>query len=331
MQTVRPKTNYFDIFFQLTKRHILVLFRNKIRVFFLVTAPLIIFAIYIFFLRTMELESVKTIIYNLNDTYHYGLNYDEFEKSIQTIVDSWMLSGIIAISSLTVSLQTNNIIVSDKENGVNRDFASSPVSKNVLITSYFLYNFIVTVFICFIFLLVCFIYLASLGEFVLTVLDFFKIVGIIFYSSLSSVLFTIFICSFIKRDATMGSVITIFSTVVGFLIGAYMPFSMMPEWVGNLCGFFPGTYTCSLLRYAFMSTPIDLMKEQVSAINGANELLNQLFDNFGYNLQFFGIVVNQETQSIALSVFTVLLVVLNLFSAEHTIKVVGGALKRKKK
>ena len=115
MQTVKPKTNVVDIFFQLTRRHLLVLFRNKLRVFFTVMAPIIIFAVYILFLRNMELGTVESAILQLNLDKGYNLNYSEIEKPIKCIVDSWMLSGIIAISSLTVSLQTNNIIVSDKE------------------------------------------------------------------------------------------------------------------------------------------------------------------------------------------------------------------------
>ena len=308
----------------------LVLFRNKIRVFFTVMAPLIIFAIYILFLKDLELSTVQSAIWQLNTDGGYNIDYETYRKPIQTVVDSWMLSGIIAISSLTVSLQTNNIIVSDKENGVNRDFASAPVSKSLLIASYFLYSFIVTILISFIFLMICFVYLAALGEFALTFVDFLKIVGIIIYSSISSVLFTVFICSFVTRDATMGSIITIFSTAVGFLIGAYMPLGMMPRWVGNICGFFPGTYTCSLLRYSFMDTPINNLFAQIGGVPGGEELLGQLTENFGFNLSFFGMNVEPTMQAVTLGIFSAVLMVLNIFSANHLVKVVG-VFKRKKK
>lgn len=330
MQTVKPKTNVVDIFFQLTRRHLLVLFRNKMRVFFTVMAPIIIFAIYILFLRNMELGTVESAILQLNLDKGYNLNYAELEKPIRCIVDSWMLSGIIAISSLTVSLQTNNIIVSDKENGVNRDFVSSPVSKGVLIASYFFYSFIVTVLISLIFLVFSFIYLACLGEFVLNFVDILEILGIVFFSSISSVLFTVFICSFVTRDATMGSIITIFSTAIGFLIGAYMPIAMLPFWVGNICGFFPGTYTCSLLRYAFLDTPLNNMFAQVSQMAGGTELIATLSENFGFNLNFFGMYVEPTMQVVALAVFSVFLGVINIFSARHLVKVVGSLRKKKK-
>lgn len=329
MQSTRFIRN-IDMFFQLVRRHMLVLFRNKIRMFFTVIAPLIIFAVYILFLRDLELDGVKSAILEINTSLGLTLNYADHAKTIETVVDSWMLSGIIAISTITVSLQTNNIIVNDKENGVNRDFVSSPVGKGVLIASYFLYNFIVTVIICFIFLMVCLIYLACLGELVISFGDFMQILGILLYSSVSSVLFTVFICSFIKRDATMGSVIMIFSTAVGFIMGAYMPLGMMPPWVSNICGFFPGTYTCSMLRYSFMATPLSVLGGELAGVAGGSELVQSVVGDFGYNLEFFGASIEPGYQALALALFSLLLIIVNIFSAGHLIKVPGTHKKTKK-
>ena len=93
--------------------------------------PVIIFAVYIFFLRELELSAVRNTLHDL------GIAADaSLTKYLQTLVDSWMLSGIAALSTITVSLQTNTVFVEDKQNGVNRDFVSSPINKNVLIGSY---------------------------------------------------------------------------------------------------------------------------------------------------------------------------------------------------
>ena len=58
--------NSFHIFFQLTKRHFLVFFKNKIRVFYTLMVPLIILAVYICFLRELELSTVENMLYQLN-------------------------------------------------------------------------------------------------------------------------------------------------------------------------------------------------------------------------------------------------------------------------
>ena len=338
MTTINPKNTFGTTFWQLTRRHLLVFFRNKIRVFFTFMVPFTIFLIYIFLLRDLEFTTVNSILMDIGAKEGVSLVDDsQLKLLIGTVVDSWMLSGILAISTVTVSLQTNWMIIADKETGVNRDFASSPIDRNVLIGSYFLFNFIVTVIVCFIFLMVCFIYLACLGEFLLTFLDFLTILAMIFFASTASVLLTVLICSFISRDGTMASVNTIFSTVIGFLIGAYMPFATMPEWVQNVCAFFPSTYSCSLLRFAFMSSPIDKLAAYITEnvnISGSAQLIADLTNSFGYNLKFFGNTVTPSWQALAHGIFIGILVAANIFVGKNLITIVEGSsrkIKNKKK
>ncbi len=332
MTTVKREGNFGVTFWQLTRRHLLVFFRNKIRVFFTLMVPFIIFAIYIFFLRDLELITAQNILSDIDKTL---LDDADLNLLIGAVIDSWMLSGILAISTITVSLQTNWMIVSDKESGVNRDFASSPISRNLLIGSYFLFNIIVTVIICCIFLLVCLVYLACMGEFFITFVDFLTIIATLLYASVASVLLTVVICSFISRDSTMASINTVFSTAVGFIIGAYMPLATMPGWVQNVCGFFSGTYSCSLMRYSFMATPINVLTEYVqnnlSHLSEAQALIGELTHSFGFNLEFFGITVAPDMQAVAQLVFIIVLVAANVFAGKNLVTVFGSKKKKKKK
>ena len=330
----KSKTNYWNMFIQLTRRHLLVFFRNKVRVFFTLMVPFIIFAIYILFLRDLELNTAHSVLIELEEELGASFTGDEtLLRHIGTVIDSWMLSGIIAISTITVSLQTNTIIVSDRENGINRDFASSPISRNLLIGSYFLFNIIVTVLICFTFLLVCLIYLVCMGEFVITFVDFLAIFAILVYSSVVSVLLTVFICSFIRRDSTMASINTIFSTAVGFIIGAYLPIAAMPDWAQNVCAFFPGTFSCSLLRYSFMSTPIAGLTEYVGTLNvaGATDIISGVTASFGYNYTFFGVDVAPGWQALVNLIFIAILLVANVLASNKLVSVIGSVGKQIKK
>jgi len=332
METIKREKSFGVTFWQLTRRHLLVFFRNKIRVFFTLMVPFIIFLIYIFFLRDLELATATSILSDIDKDL---LDDKELNRHIGGVIDSWMLSGILAISTITVSLHTNCMIVSDKETGVNRDFASSPLSRNFLIGSYFFFNIIVTVMICFIFLLVCLVYLACMGEFLITFVDFLTIVATLLFSSVSSVLLTVFICSFVSRDSTMASINTVFSTAVGFIIGAYMPLATMPGWVQNICAFFSGTYSCSLLRYSFLSTPIKELTSYVQTNLGhiaeIGTLTEQLTQSFGFNIKFFGITVGPDMQSVAQFVFIVLLVVANVLVGKNLVSIFGGKKNKKKK
>ena len=310
--------HYTNIFFELTKRHFLVFFKNKIRVFYTLMVPIIILLVYICFLRALELSTVENILYQLEVQPNAKL-----KQYINILVDSWMLSGIIALSTITISIQTNNIIINDKENGVNRDFSSSPIKKSLLIGSYFLFNFVVTLLICVVVLFVCLIYLAIMGEFVVTFTDFILMLACLAFSCITSTLFTVLICSFIKHESTLASIIASISAVAGFLIGAYMPLTMFPPILRNVCCFIPSTYSCNLMRFSFMNTPINLVSDylQNSNIANAEELIKTLTDNCGYNLNCFGYTLNIGYQAVINIGAIVLLVILNILSSKHLAKV----------
>ncbi len=321
------------IFFQLTRRHLLVFFRNKIRVMFTLLVPVVIFAVYLLFLRGLELGMVRNILSDPAFALGSAASDPALLKGVETLVDSWMLSGIIGLSTVTVGLQTNNVFVEDKQNGVNRDFASSPIRKNLLIASYFLYNFLVSALICLAFLAVCLVYLAATGEFVLSFADVLLILAVMFFATVASTLMTIFICSFVKTEGTMMSIVTIFSTAVGFLIGAYMPLGMLPVWVQGLCALLPGTYACALLRYAFLAAPLEQIAACLGSLGvaGTGEIWQALYGQFGYGIRFFGIEVGPAGQAIALSVFLVLFLVLNIGAGRKLGEVLGFKRTKKKK
>ena len=109
-----------------------------------------------------------------------------------------------------------------------------------------------------------------------------------------------------------------------------MPLFMMPYAVQYLCGFVPGTYCCALFRFAFMSDAITEMTNYVVGImptQGA-ELMSQLTSNFGYNLDFFGVIVTPPYQALAITIFTVLLVILNIVFGQKLTVVIGGMSKK---
>ncbi|MDE5565438.1 MAG: hypothetical protein K2I77_00480, partial [Anaeroplasmataceae bacterium] len=103
---MKNKNLSVTVFFQLTKRHFLVFFKNKIRVFYTMIVPFILIAVYICFLRTLELSTVQNMLYE------FGLeSTKELDHHIHTLIDSWMMSGLIAFSTITISIQTNKIII----------------------------------------------------------------------------------------------------------------------------------------------------------------------------------------------------------------------------
>ncbi len=321
---MKTKIRNFDIFFNLTKRHFLVFFKDKMRVFYTLMVPLIVLAVYVLFLRALEYSGIESALKDFGITL---VKNDPLYDSVMALVDSWMLSGIIAVSTITIAIQTNNTIVHDKEDGVNRDFVSSPINNNLVVASYFLFNYIVTVLLSVIVILITFLYLLVNGEFMLNFIDILTIFGILLYSSLLATLFTLFICSFIKKESTLSSIIAVLSAAAGFLTGAYMPFSMMPEWVQNVCCFVPGTSFTALFRYAFLSTPINNVSNVLISQYGVTaEQISGIVNSFGYNISFFGTSVGPGWNAIITLIFIGIFVVLAFVTGSKLTSVISGSV-----
>lgn len=321
----------------LTKRHLKMIFANHIRMMYTLMVPVVILVIYILFLRNLEITMAENTLSEI-----YKISTDMLDKQllkqVSSIIDGWMMSGLLAISIITISLQTNSLIVEDKEKGINRDFVSSPINRNVLISSYFLYNFIVTSVLSIIVLIICLCTIACYGEFLMSFLDILLILIVVLFSTLLSTLITTFICLFINTEGVLASIIAVFSAGAGFLMGAYMPMSMLPTGIQYVCAVFPLTYPCALTRFAFLKTPLDSVRQYLisnpSLIpNGytADSLLQVVESNFGYQIDFFGVGnIGPDISSLVMFFFIAVFLVLNIIFAKRLAQLEKKSFRLKK-
>jgi multidrug/hemolysin transport system permease protein len=322
----------FHIFWTLTRRHLKCFFKNKMTFFFALLVPGISLIVYALFLRDLEVSAVAPMI-----SKYFTSEADQLviSKQVGGIVDAWMLSGIIAISCISVSFNTCYIMISDKETGVNKDFHSSPISKTAITLSYFAFNFIVTFLINMILLAICLIYLQFASAFYFSILDYVSIVGTIIISIISATCFTILISSLINNGATFNSIIATSSAAIGFLIGAYMPIQMLPKYVQYICCFFPGTYSAGILRNLFLRGQIENLSNIIptlqSATAEAKDLIPSLSAQF-MNVDFFGTTLNSSYQILGLFLTSLVLVILNIiFTGYLQIRSLSESRKKPKK
>lgn len=310
----------------LTKRHILVFSKNWTTVLFTMMVPVVILAVYILFLRNMMIESITG---TMADVFN-KLDLDSQQK-IYALADSWMISGVLAVSCITVSLNTNYIMVRDKERGANKDFISSPISSRMVMYSYFIFNTLVSFLINFLVLCACMIYLAAYGAFMIDFVDFLALVGIILLSTMNAALLTFFVCTFINTESTLSSIVAIASAAVGFVIGAYFPASSMPSGIRYVMGFFPGTYSASLFRAYLMGGPMDMAAQMLTEILGpGNSIIENLQTSLSFDMTFFQWEVPLNIQAGVLAIFTAIFAVINLlFTYRNFMKL--PKLKKKKK
>lgn len=317
----------FRVFLSLTKRHILVFFKNWTTVLFTMMVPVIILVVYVLFLRQMEINTINPIIEEVVSN-----PSKELMRKVYALADSWMISGVLAVSCITVSLNTNSIMVRDKERGISKDFLSSPISSRMVMYSYFSFNTLITFVVNFIVLCLCLLFLVCYGALMISVLDFFALIGILLLSTMNASFLTFFICSFINRESTLSAMLAIFSAAIGFLIGAYFPVSILPDGIEYLTSFFPGTYSASLFRNYMMSGPMEALAQELIDMGvNAEEILGNLSETFSFDVSFFQWSIPQELQAWILGLFTVLFGgICLLFSYHNFMKLPRLAKKRKK-
>lgn len=309
------------VFWSLTRRHLKVFFKNYLTVIFTLMVPLCILLVYIIFLREMEVNELWKTLKNNEITIGEGKEFAVFKHHVEGIADCWMISGTLALSCITVSLNANYIVVRDKESGISKDMISSPINPHLITASYFLFNVIVTFLINFIVYVICIICLFIYGAYLISFVEFLAIIGVLLLSVMSASLITFFILSFIRSESIMSPIIAIFSAAGGFLIGSYLPPNMLPEAINNITLFFPGTYSASLLRNFFLHTPLEKLMQDIQAVypDAQDKIQSDITKAFPQTLNFFGRPVSMSTMSLVIFAFIGIFALLNLLFAGNNI------------
>lgn len=277
----------------LVKRVILLFFRDKANVFFSLLAVLIILALYIMFLgNIMEQALVNSIGF-------------ESEKTGITMA-SLTLGGMIAVTSITGCMGALGISVNDKENSA-KDFLSSPVSRSKLATSYILGSAVVGFIMTMLALLVCLVYIISNGGSVPGV----ETAAYLVFTALLSVLcgnaMVYFLSIFVKTQNAFASVSTVLGTLIGFLMGIYIPIGQMPESVQWVIKCFPMSHAASMFRQILAD---DSLSELFAG--APQEALSEFRYMFGVGFKYGDYSVSFWMSAAVLGLTTVLFLALSM-------------------
>jgi multidrug/hemolysin transport system permease protein len=89
------------------------------------------------------------------------------------------------------------------------------------------------------------------------------------------------ITSFFKKTSTASSFTGVFSALIGFLIGAYLPIGLLPKGLQNMANLIPGSHSTGLFRNV-------IVNEMIEKLNLTNiEGLATLKQSFGIDLVLF--------------------------------------------
>lgn len=261
----------FRVLLALVKRNIKLYFKDKGTFIMSLITPLILLALFVTFLNNVYQSSLINIVGE------GSVN----KKLIDAFSGGWLLSSLLGVCCVTIAF-CSNVQVSDKVSGSELDLNSTPTKKSVISLSYFIANFFTTFIICFVAMIVGFIYLAIIGWY-LSIID----VLLIFLNLILCILFGTLLASivenFISNQGGLSAVATLVSSLYGFLCGAYMPISQFGAGIRNFVMFIPGTYGVILFRNYYMNGVLNEFSKTLP-----KEMIDGIKDSFDGNAYFFG-------------------------------------------
>lgn len=223
----------------MTKRGLKIFFKDKGGVFFSLLGVIIIFCLFIFF---------------IGDAVTEGL---EFLDNADYVMNSWVVAGMLASSAITTSMGAYAVMVSDRENKCIKDFYSSPLKRSAVAAGYMATGFTVSIIMSIVTLIFGEIYIVATGGEMVGFLTLLKLLGVILLSSFASSAMVCFIISFVKTGNTYTTISIILGTLIGFLIGAYVPMGELPEGVQWVVKCFPCAHAAVLFRQLLMGSAMD--------------------------------------------------------------------------
>jgi len=222
------------------KRNLLVFFKDKNAVFFSLLAVFIIIGLYALFLGDIWVSSFKDM------------------QAVRYLMDSWIVAGLLAVTSVTTTMGAFGIMVEDKAKKTIKDFIASPIKRSSIVTGYISSAFIIGVIMSVITLVVAEIYVIVNGGALMSFYALCKVLGLILLATLTNTSIILFIVSFFKSSNAFATASSIIGTMIGFLTGIYLPIGQLPETVQWVVKLFPISHSAVLIRQVMMADPLSI-------------------------------------------------------------------------
>lgn len=220
-------------------RNLKVFFKDKSAVFFSLLAVFIIIGLYALFLGDTFTEGFKDIS---------GARY---------LMDSWIVAGLLAVTSVTTTMGAFEIMVQDKANKINKDFVASPINNRSIVGGYIFSAIIIGIIMSLVALVLSEIYIISNGGELMSGIVLIKVIGLIVLSTITNSSLVLFLVSFFKSSNAFSTASTIIGTLIGFLTGIYLPIGNLPDAVQWVIKCFPVSHAAALLRQVIMQAPLE--------------------------------------------------------------------------
>lgn len=231
--------------FNIAYRNIKLFFRDKASVFFSLLAVFIIIGLYILFLGDAISSGMEEI------------------PGVRFLMDSWIMGGLLGVTTLTTTMGAFGIMVEDKIKKNAKDFQSAPLKRTSIVGGYIFSSFMIGVIMSVLTFILAEVYIVLYGGEILSILNMLRVFGVILLAVLTCGSMVFFMVSFFKSSNAFATASTVIGTLIGFLTGVYFPVGQLPSAIQWVVKLFPVSHAGILFRQIFMEEPMKLAFENV--------------------------------------------------------------------
>jgi multidrug/hemolysin transport system permease protein len=284
---------------QLISRNLKLYFRDKSAVFFSLLSVIIVIALFVIFLAQSQIDSIVEKVGNSVE-----------RDKISYLVHSWIMAGLLSISTLTSVLGGYGAMVNDREKRIIMGFKVAPLKPWVYPFANVATTFIIGVIISTVALTVYATCIYAVSSYALSVSQLVKCFAVVITASLMNSMLMGFMCSFFRTNGAFSTASILIGTIIGFVNGLYVPLGALGETVRNVLLIFPTLHVSAIFRKILTSNSTTLVFENAPA-----SALSDYSHDYGVVLQLQDTdigVGTSITYATALSVVALVLMVVNL-------------------
>lgn len=273
---------------KLISRNMKLYFRDYAAVFFSLLAVLIVLALYILFLADMQVDSVNSVTGGALA-----------RKDISYLVNSWILAGLLSITTVTSTLGGYGTMVSDREKKTDMDFRSSALARGVYPLANVISSFLIGAAVSAAAFAVYAVFIAASTGYRFSAPQILGCLLVICLSALMNAALLGFIVSLLRTSGGFSSVSSVFGAVIGFLNGVYVPLGSLPSGVQDFVRVLPFMHIASVFRRILTSESAAICFE-----NAGETALDTYQKDFGIVLYAGSGEISIRTSVIYIAVFT---------------------------
>lgn len=306
--------NNFKSLLGLTKRNLLLFFKDKQSVLFSLLTSMIVLALYLLFLKGTFIDALNQVV---NEYAVLASNITEEE--IDMFANLILLTGILGSAMITVPYNCLTTVVKDRENKIDYDILATPMKRANIVLSYFFSAAISSIILTGIILAAGFIVIRFQGDLYLSVKDVMKAFGVVALGSVSATAIFMIVVLCFKSSAASGAFFGMLSAACGFVIGAYIPISQFSDSVQTICNVFPASHVTILLRNVLINGLLDHMDESLAGMDGGT-FASTIRDMFSFKAHMFDFDCEIHQMILYILAFLVLSIIAQVIIYSKTYK-----------